>query len=223
MIFKKKKTNYEKLTRYDNVKKTKKNNFQRLNETSALQSQTVLFGDSITEIFNWYELFYDFSKENGQAVYNRGISGDTSDRLLERLHDNALNINPRNIAILIGTNDIGLGIPTESTAKNIETIIEKIKNNCPDCNIILEAVYPVNKTIPEARFMVGKRNNKTIGELNTLLKPIAEKHNCVWLDLTEKLADEKGELNKDYCYDGLHLNVYGFEIVAKALIPLLKN
>lgn len=222
MIWAKKKTDYERLTKYDNVKKTKRDNFKRLNETAASENQTVLFGDSITEIFNWYELFYDFSKSSGQAVYNRGISGDTSDRLLERLGDNVLNISPRNVVILIGTNDIGIGIPNERTAENIENTIIKIKEALPDANIILEAVYPVNKSIREAKYMVGRRKNKTVNELNIMLKKVAEKHSLVWLDLTEKLSDSKGELSKDYCYDGLHLNVYGFEIVAKAIIPLLK-
>lgn len=215
-------TDFSKLTKYDNVKNVKKNNFRRLNETLALNGQTILFGDSITEIFNWYELFYDFSQKSGQAVYNRGISGDTSDRLLERLDENALNITPKNIAILIGTNDIGAGIPNEFTVKNIDTMIGKIKDRLPECNIILEAVYPVNKTIPESKFMVGKRNNKTIKELNNELVKLTEKHDCAWLDLTDKLSDKKGELDKAYCYDGLHLNVYGFEIVAENLIPLLK-
>lgn len=218
----KKKTDYAKLTKYDNVKNTKRENFRFLNETEALSGQTVLFGDSITEIFNWYELFFEYSNDNKTAVYNRGISGDTSDRLLERLPDNVLNIAPRNIAILIGTNDIGHGIPNDRTADNIEKTIIKIKESCPEADIILEAVYPVNKTIPESRFMVGRRNNKTIGELNIMIKEIAEKHGCVWLDLTDKLSDKKGELDKAYCYDGLHLNAHGFKIVAKNLIPLLK-
>ncbi len=67
-------------TAYDHVKQAKKENFTFLNEKYAQQGQTVLFGDSITEIFNSYELFYAFSQATGQAVYNRGISGDTSDR-----------------------------------------------------------------------------------------------------------------------------------------------
>ena len=89
----------------------------------------MLFGDSITEIFNSYKLFYAFSQTTGQAVYNRGISGDTSDRLLERLECNALNINPKNLVILIGTNDIGIGVPTEYTLKNIRVHLEKYKRN----------------------------------------------------------------------------------------------
>ena len=54
----------------------------------------MLFGDLITEIFNSYKLFYAFSKATRQAIYNRGISGDTSDRLLERLECNRLEHKP---------------------------------------------------------------------------------------------------------------------------------
>jgi len=90
----------------------------------------VLFGDSITEIFNSYELFYAFSQTSKQAVYNREISGDTSDRLLERLECNALNISPKNLVILIGTNDIGVGLPTEYTLKNIQEILQKTQKLC---------------------------------------------------------------------------------------------
>lgn len=67
----KRKINYEKKTKYELVKKTKQDNFTYLNENFCEMGQTVLIGDSITEIFNWYELFYSFSKETGQAVYNR--------------------------------------------------------------------------------------------------------------------------------------------------------
>ena len=122
--------NFQKKTAYDYVQQTKKENFSFLNETYAQQGQTVLFGDSITEIFNSYELFYAFSQTTGQAVYNRGISGDTSDRLLERLECNALNINPKNLVILIGTNDIGLGLPTEYTLKNIKEILQRTQTLC---------------------------------------------------------------------------------------------
>lgn len=74
-----------KKTKYDLAKTVKKENFLFLNENFCKNGQTVLLGDSITELFNSYELFFDFSQKSGQAVYNRGISGDTSDRLLERL------------------------------------------------------------------------------------------------------------------------------------------
>ena len=58
-----------------------------------------------------------------------GLFAVDSDRLLERLECNALNINPKNLVILIGTNDIGIGVPTEYTLKNIRVHLEKYKRN----------------------------------------------------------------------------------------------
>lgn len=223
MLFKNKSVSFEIKSKYNAQKKTKASNFKLLNETMTLQGQTVLAGDSITEIFNDYELFYEWSKKNDCAVYNRGISGDTSNRLSERFYDNVLNISPRNIVLLIGTNDIGMGRKIEDIAKEIKGILEQIRSKSAETNVILEAVYPVNKNLSaESRQMVGRRTNSTIRELNALLKPLADSFDCVWLDLTEALSDEKGNLHKAYCYDGLHLNVNGFRIVAEHIIPLLK-
>ena len=213
----------QKKTAYDLVKQTKKENYLFLNENYAHHGQTVLFGDSITEIFNSYELFYTFSKVTGQAVYNRGISGDTSDRLLERLKCNALNITPKNLVILIGTNDIGKDIPSEYTLKNIQDILSVTHEICPSTNIILQAIYPVNSRMSlTARQMVGKRSNKKIFALNEELHNIAVENKVHWLDLTKYLSDKNGRLAKEYCYDGLHLNAQGFKVVAKKIIPLLK-
>lgn len=218
MIFKKA-INYSEITKYDREKATKRENYRILNEEYALQNQTVLLGDSITDFFNWYELFYDFSKISGQAVYNRGISGDTTDRLLERLDDNVLSINPKNIVLLIGTNDIGRGLPLSMSVENVSKIIEITKEKCPDVNFILQAVYPINRGM---RDKFEKRSNEKIELMNKEFIKLSEKYGCVWLDITDKLKDETGNLKKEYTYDGLHLNVNAYRIVAENVIPLLK-
>lgn len=218
MIFKKA-INYSEITKYDREKTTKRENYRILNEEYALHNQTVLLGDSITDFFNWYELFYDFSKVSGQAVYNRGISGDTTDRLLERLDDNVLSINPKNIVLLIGTNDIGRGLPLSMSVENVSKIIEITKEKCPDVNFILQAVYPINRGM---RDKFEKRSNEKIELMNKEFIKLSEKYGCVWLDITDKLKDETGNLKKEYTYDGLHLNVNAYRIVAKNVIPLLK-
>ncbi len=216
MLFKK---NYSKITEYNREQATKKNNYTLLNGKYSLQGQTVLLGDSITDFFNWYELFYDFSKVSGQAVYNRGISGDTTDKLLERLEDNVLNIMPKNIVLLIGTNDIGRGLPLSMTLENVEKIITKTKIACPHINFIVEAVYPINRPM---RFKNEKRSNEKINAMNVEFKKLCEKHNCVWVDFTDKLKDKDGELKQEFTFDGLHINAQAYEIVAENVIPLLK-
>ena len=218
MIFKKS-VNYSKFTEYNREQRTKRENYRILNEEFALKNQTVLLGDSITDFFNWYELFYDFSKNSGQAVYNRGISGDTTDRLLERLYENVLNIEPKNIVLLIGTNDIGRGLPLSMSVENVSKIIEESKKVCPDINFILQAVYPINRGM---RDKFEKRSNKKIDLMNKEFIKLSEKYNCIWVDMTDKLKDETENLKKEYTFDGLHLNVNAYKIVAENVIPLLK-
>lgn len=218
-MFGKKHIDYSKLTEYSKEMTTKKENYSFLNKKYALENQTVLLGDSITDFFNWYELFYDFSKSSDQAVYNRGISGDTTDRLLERLQENVLNIKPKNIVLLIGTNDIGRGLPLSASIENLESIIKSTKEYCPDVNFIVEAVYPINENMRD-RF--EKRSNKKINEMNKEFIKLCEKHKCVWLDFTDKLKDKNGNLKEEYTYDGLHINALAYELVAENVIPLLK-
>ena len=218
-MFFKKEIDYSKITEYDREKKNKKENYRILNKEYAIKNQTVLLGDSITDFFNWYELFYDFSKISGQAVYNRGISGDTTDRLLERLNENVLNIEPKNIVLLIGTNDIGRGLPLSMSVENVSKIIENTKKVCPDINFILQAVYPINRGM---RDKFEKRSNEKIDIMNKEFIKLSEKYDCVWLDITDKLKDETGNLKKEYTYDGLHLNANAYKIVAENIIPLLK-
>lgn len=219
MLFKNTKQNYSKLTVYNREMASKKNNYVFLNKKYAIESQTVLLGDSITDFFNWYELFYDFSKTSGQAVYNRGISGDTTDRLLERLHENVLSIKPRNIVVLIGTNDIGRGLPLSLSVENMENIIKVTKETCPDVNLIIEAVYPINEKMRD-RF--EKRSNKKINEMNKEFVKLCKKYDCVWIDFTDELMDKNENLKQEYTFDGLHINAQAYEIVAKNVIPLLK-
>ncbi len=219
MFFKKNNKNYSKFTVYNREMETKKNNYSFLNKKYTIENQTVLLGDSITDFFNWYELFYDFAKTSGQAVYNRGISGDTTDRLLERLQDNVLSIKPRNIVLLIGTNDPNRKVPFSATVENMENIIKATKKFCPDVNFIIEAVYPINEKM---RYHSDKRSNKKIDEINKAYSKLCEKYNCVWLDFTDELMDSNGNLKQEYTFDGLHINAQAYEIVAKNVIPLLK-
>ena len=98
-----------KRTEYDAYKRSRAGSFAFLNQNYCEKGATVLAGDSITEGYTHTELFAEYTAETGIPVYNRGISGDTSDRLLERLEKTILNIKPKNLVLLIGTNDLGVG------------------------------------------------------------------------------------------------------------------
>lgn len=202
-------------TEYDVVKRTKAENFELLNE-SALKEQVVIIGDSIIELYPTYELFYGEEK----VVYNRGISGDTSDRMLERLYKNALNISPDTVLILIGTNDIARGISHETIVNNISKSIDKCKESGVR-NIIISSLFPVNKSIDPK--MVGARTNKEILELNGKIKSLTQQKGVMYSDMTTALSDDAGNFNKEYTYDGLHPNAKGYKVIKEAQYPLIFN
>src|SRR3954451_7586104 len=64
--------------------------------------EIVMLGDSLTEWGNWHELVPEF------RVINRGIAGDTSSGVLDRLEE-VIARRPKLVFLMIGTNDIGLG------------------------------------------------------------------------------------------------------------------
>lgn len=205
-------------TEYNIDKRNKMMNFAHLNSHYCKMGQTVIAGDSITEMFNHTELYAAYEQESGKTVYNRGIGGDTSDRLLERFESNVLNIQPSNIVLLIGTNDFGYGLPMWETADNVDAILSLIAEKCSGANVILQAVYPVNTQMRR----YDKKKNAKIPELNAMLRRLVDKHSITFLDLTAQLSDSNGDLKAEYTFDGLHPNVFGFEVVAEEIIPLLK-
>ncbi len=209
---------FHKRTKYNAEKQNKKDNYTFLNNNYCKKGQTVLVGDSITEIYNSTELFEDYTEKTGIKVYNRGISGDTSDRLLERFYDNVITLAPRNIVMLIGTNDLTNRADTDFTADNISSIIKSVKDNCPSANMIIMCVYPIN---PEMCSQY-RHKNRDIIILNEKIERLCGEQNICCLNLNEKLADEKGCLSEKFTYDGLHLNAKAFELVTNNLLAYLK-
>lgn len=202
----------------------KAENFALENKT-AQKGQTVFVGDSITEYYQLVDAYGDYMQQTGILVYNRGISAECTDHLLARFDDTVLNIEPRNMVLLIGVNDLGQGVPEDTIYNNIKTMIEKTQAQCPQTNIILQALYPIDENRPEFydRFMVGSvRTNALIQSLNARLEALAGEKGIQYLDLTDQLADENGVFRAEYTMDGLHPNAAGYAVVTKAIKPLLK-
>lgn len=208
---------FRRLSQYNAEKQNKKDNFTYLNENYCKNGQTVLLGDSITELFNDREMFKQYTAITGLEVYNRGISGDTTDRLIERLDQNVINIQPKNVVLLIGTNDFGIGADIEYVYNNIEIIIDTLLSKCDGVNIVLEGILPVGR---QTQTKKGRNNAKYL-KINKMLKTLAEKKSIKFFDITDKLADKDGFFDTKYTYDGLHPNVHGFEITKKEILKYI--
>ena len=87
----------------------KKCNVYEIENANFSHGQIVFIGDSITDGC----ALNDYYKNLPLAVYNRGIGGDTTSGVLERLKLSLFDIKPSKIVMLIGINDINGSISNE--------------------------------------------------------------------------------------------------------------
>ena len=97
----------------------------------------VFFGDSITQ--QWNSLATDFPK---LKTANRGISGDTTRGLRTRLQGDVLDLHPKAVSMLIGTNDLALGGSPELVVENVKALVAEMHKANPEMPIIINKVMP---------------------------------------------------------------------------------
>ncbi|TVP93891.1 MAG: hypothetical protein EA374_08320 [Acholeplasmatales bacterium] len=180
----------------------------------------VFIGDSLIEEYQVTECFPD------SAVMNRGIGGDTTKGLLSRLESSVFELAPRQVFVLIGTNDLELSTDDErSIAENIETIVRTISKRLPKCHLHVFKLLPVSLgSAPHIDVKtVGRRHPKRIFQVNAHLDVLLSNTPHVTVhDFTPLLADEQGYLKDAYTREGLHLTPSGYEVLTEAIRPFLK-
>lgn len=150
------------------------------------------------------------SLELPYRVINGGLSGETSAAGKERI-DWLLNEKIAIFVLELGANDGLRGIATDETYKNLQEIIDKVKQKYPDCQLVL------------AGMMVPPSMGGAYGRAFSAMFPkLAETNNMVFVPfLLDRVAGET-DLNLQ---DGIHPNERGHQIMAntvwKALHPLL--
>jgi lysophospholipase L1-like esterase len=176
---------------------------------AAGESRVVFFGDSITDIWNLAEYF------PGKSYVNRGIGGQTTPQMLVRFREDVIDLKPKVVVILAGTNDIA-GNTGPMTLPQIEanysTLAELARLH--DIRLVFSSVLPLNNYTPRAQDFFAQRSPDKILELNRWLKASCAANGCVYLDYFSAMVDDKGMLKKDLTEDGLHPNAAGYKIMA---------
>ena len=169
----------------------------------------LFLGDSITD-------FYDLDKYyKGLPIVNSGISGNTTDDILDDMKARVYDYNPSKVFLLIGTNDLIHDSSVDDIASNIEKIVNEINSNKPQAEIYVESVYPVNDNLDED--MVDVRNNDDIMDINEKIKKYCDDNGYNYINMYDKLLDDDGNFNEEYTDDGLHPNSKGYEVITDEL------
>lgn len=186
---------------YDN----KLNLYQQENDKySDYEVDVVFLGDSLTDGYNLKLYYPDY------VVSNRGIGGETTHGLEERLKVSAYDLKPKVVVMLIGGNNLN------TMFENYEDILIGLKDNLPNTKVILLSLTAMGKDW-------GHKNE--IACLNNVkIKLLAEKYDYTFVDLFTPLFDINiGEVYSDYTTDGAHFTSKGYEVVTSVVKPVIDS
>ena len=170
-------------------------------------SSIMLVGDSITAAFPVRELLPELN------IVNKGVYGDNTELVLNRLDKDVVSVAPETIFLLIGTNDMACGFTNGTTIGNIDQILRRCTAGLPDVTIYLQSILPTrgveNRPVERIRF------------LNNHLQRLARIRNVRYLDIGSLFVNSRGEIQQWYSDDGLHLTSAGYSVWADTLIKIV--
>jgi lysophospholipase L1-like esterase len=173
------------------------------------ENRVVFFGDSITDMWKLEEYF------PGKPYINRGISGQTTPQMLIRFRPDVIELRPKIVVILAGTNDIA-GNTGPMTLDEIEGNYASMAelSRAHEIRVVYASVLPVHEYTEKAGDMYAQRPPEKIAALDRWLKDYCTGSSCVYLDYFSAMVDDKGHLKKDLADDGLHPNAAGYKVMA---------
>ena len=170
------------------------------------EDRIVFMGNSITEFWkNIHPEFFD-----GKTYVNRGIGGQTTSQMLLRFRADVINLHPKVVVFLGGTNDIAGNtgnVTLDIIEDNIFSMIELARSN--DIRVVLCSVLPVF----DYPWSPGKEPAEKIIELNKALRFYAETNDITFVDFHTPMKDSRNGLRIELGEDGVHPNVSGYLIM----------
>ena len=172
------------------------------------ENRVVFMGDSITD--GWIRQAPEFFQ--GKPYFDRGISGQTTPQMLVRFRQDVVNLHPKVVVILAGTNDIAgnTGPETpEMIQDNLVSMVDLARAN--GIKVVLASITPSD----DFWWNPGTKPAPRIAEMNTWIKAYAAKHGLVYLDYYSPMVDDHGGMKREFTGDGVHPNPAGYALMGK--------
>ena len=180
---------------------------QKFNADPVTKKEFIFLGNSITAGTDWSKLL------SLPQAKNRGISGDITFGVLERLQE-VIDRKPAKVFVLIGINDISRNIPDSLILRNYKTIIDRIRKGSKKTQIYFYTLLPVNASFEKFKNHYGK--DEHILYLNDEIRKFTAK-NVTVIDLYPHFLDGDKKLRAELTKDGLHLIPAGYQVWKEVL------
>lgn len=182
---------------------------------SKTKVDVVFLGDSITE--GWFDKHPSFFV-NGRV--DRGIGGQTSSQMVLRMMSDVVDLKPRAVHIMAGTNDVAGNtgpMTSKMTEDNFRVMSEIARAN--RIKLLIASIPPAG-AFP---WRPGLKVKQPITELNSWLKYFAHRTGATWVDYWPVLSDGTGAMKRGLTVDGVHPTVTGYEAMERVITPILKR
>jgi lysophospholipase L1-like esterase len=170
------------------------------------KARVVFMGDSITD--NWINLQPEFF---AAGLVDRGIGGQTTPQMLVRFRQDVLELRPRAVHIMAGTNDIAgnTGAATMATVQgHIETMAELARAH--GIKVIIASIPPAF-AFPWSK---DKKPAPQVRAMNSWLKAYARRNGFTFVDYFSAMADAQGGMKPGLSSDGVHPTRAGYGVMA---------
>jgi acyl-CoA thioesterase I len=150
-------------------------------------------------------------------LINLGESGATTADVLETQVPRALLTRPRLITLCVGINDVGLQLPDDAFALNLEEIVVRLRRlSAPivACNIPDLALAPAVARLVPVHLYEGR-----IELFNEHLAATAARHGLALVDLYSWSREVMPGAPELFSSDGFHPSAQGYEVWAERMVP----
>ncbi len=171
------------------------------------EDRVVFMGNSIT--IGWLHAVPEFFE--GKPYVNRGIGGQTTPQMLLRFRQDVIDLKPRAVLILAGTNDIA----GNTGPMTLDQILDNLKSMADLA--LAHGIQPVLCSVLPASdypWRPGLRPDSKIPRLNAMIQEYAEERGLVYLDYFSRLANDQNGLDPSLAEDGVHPTRLGYERMA---------
>jgi len=183
-------------------------------------TQIAAYGDSITHgggnvSYGPEDMEYSWLTYLNFPCVNLSQSGDITLDLVSRFEDDVLPFKPEYLLVMIGTNDLRDNEhSTQEAIANIEALRKQCANN--DIKPIFLTLPPINPLYIKQAFQEGTDRQwvKKFNDFNRYLCTLPH------IDVAAKFAPysaKQGNLPRSLGLDGLHQNIAGKKLIAKAV------